>query len=75
MPLSDLVTQLESQARTTRAVVESHDLSDAGQPSPRWDGAPPPALERVLLHLVQEYARHVGHLDVVRELVDGSVGE
>jgi hypothetical protein len=29
----------------------------------------------VMLHLVQEYARHVGHLDIVRELVDGHVGE
>ena len=33
------------------------------------------ALERVLLHLVQEYARHAGHIDIVRELADGSVGE
>jgi hypothetical protein len=27
------------------------------------------------LHLVQEYARHVGHLDIVSELADGQVGE
>jgi hypothetical protein len=46
-----------------------------GEPGPRWDGAPPATLERVLLHLVQEYARHAGHLDVVRELIDGRVGE
>jgi len=32
-------------------------------------------LERVLFHLLQEYARHAGHLDVVRELIDGKVGE
>jgi uncharacterized damage-inducible protein DinB len=29
----------------------------------------------VLAHVVQETARHVGHLDVLRELADGSVGE
>jgi len=29
----------------------------------------------VLLHLLQEYARHAGHVDVVRELIDGRVGE
>jgi Protein of unknown function (DUF664) len=29
----------------------------------------------VLFHLVQEYARHAGHLDIVRELVDGMTGE
>lgn len=46
-----------------------------GQPGGRWDGAEPPTLERGLFHLLQEYARHVGHLDVVRELLDGEVGE
>jgi hypothetical protein len=35
----------------------------------------PPTLGWILAHLLQEYARHVGHLDVVRELMDGSVGE
>jgi hypothetical protein len=29
----------------------------------------------VLLHLVQEYARHAGHLDIVRELADGATGK
>jgi len=38
------------------------------------DGAVP-VLERILLHVLQEYARHTGHLDVVRELLDGEVGE
>jgi hypothetical protein len=75
---SDFVTvaaELDEQAATTRRVVEAHDLADVGAPGERWDGAPPPTLRRVLLHLVQEYARHCGHLDIVRELVDGSVGE
>ncbi len=29
----------------------------------------------VLGHVVQETARHVGHLDILRELADGTVGE
>jgi hypothetical protein len=32
-------------------------------------------LERVLFHLVQEYARHLGHLDIVAELSGGAIGE
>jgi hypothetical protein len=32
-------------------------------------------LERVLFHLLQEYARHLGHLDIVSELADGEIGE
>ena len=33
------------------------------------------ALRFVLLHLVEETARHLGHLDVLRELADGTTGE
>jgi uncharacterized damage-inducible protein DinB len=73
--LADLVQALRDQAARSRAVVEAHDLSDVGRPSERWEGEEPPALERILFHLLQEYARHVGHLDIVRELVDGKVGE
>jgi len=42
-----------------------------GQPGERWDGADPATLERVLFHVVQEYARHLGQLDIVVELATG----
>ena len=32
-------------------------------------------LRWVLVHLIEEYSRHNGHADLVRESVDGSVGE
>lgn len=73
--LEQLTAALHDQAVRTRAVIEAHDLAEAGAPGPRWDGAAPAALERILLHLVQEYARHLGHLDIVTELADGPVGE
>jgi uncharacterized damage-inducible protein DinB len=73
--LGDLVAALHARAARTRAIVESHDLADIGQPGPRWDGADPASLERVLFHLLQEYARHVGHLDIVAELAGGQTGE
>ena len=34
-----------------------------------------PSLRWILVHMVEEYARHNGHADLVREFVDGSVGE
>ncbi|KOT90832.1 Mini-circle protein [Streptomyces sp. NRRL F-5755] len=34
-----------------------------------------PTLMWILFHLLQEYARHAGHLDIARELADGTVGE
>lgn len=35
----------------------------------------PPSLRRILIDMVEEYARHVGHADLIRESVDGLVGE
>jgi hypothetical protein len=70
-----LVAALRERARHTRAVVEGADLAEVGMPGPRWEGSDPPPLERVLFHLVQEYARHLGHLDIVAELGGGPVGE
>ncbi len=73
--LADVLAALAAQAVETRRVVEGHELSEVGRPGGRWEGAEPATLERVLFHLVQEYARHAGHLDVVRELIDGETGE
>ena len=73
--LDHLVAALRVQAGRSRAVIEAHDLAEMGKPGPRWDGADPPTLERILFHLVQEYARHLGHLDIVAELANGQLGE
>jgi uncharacterized damage-inducible protein DinB len=73
--LDELLAALDAQAERSRAVIAAHDLDEAGQPGERWDGDPPATLERILFHLLQEYARHLGHLDVVSELADGQTGE
>ena len=39
------------------------------------DPRPRPTLAWILIYVLQEYARHAGHLDVARELIDGSTGE
>ncbi len=71
----ELLAALHAQAARSQAIIESHDLADVGQPGPRWDGAEPATLERILFHLIQEYARHLGHLDIVAELAGGQTGE
>ena len=70
-----LLADLHAQAARSRAIIESHDLDQVGKPGERWAGADPATLERVLFHLLQEYARHLGHLDIVTELATGSAGE
>ncbi|MER7335231.1 MULTISPECIES: DinB family protein [unclassified Micromonospora] len=72
---ADLMAALRAQGAHTTAVVTGSDLAAVGAPGPRWDGADPATLERVLFHLVQEYARHLGHLDIVAELAGGPTSE
>lgn len=74
-PTEMLLAALAEQGLTTRRVVESHELGEVGRPGPRWAGSEPATLERVLFHLLQEYARHLGHLDVVAELAGGERDE
>jgi uncharacterized damage-inducible protein DinB len=40
----------------------------------RPDPGPPVSLRWVLMHLLEETARHAGHADILRELIDGSTG-
>ena len=40
-----------------------------------WPDGRAPSLRRILIDLIEEYARHVGHADLIRESIDGLVGE
>lgn len=40
-----------------------------------WPDGTAPSLRWVLCHMIEEYARHNGHADLLRESVDGLVGE
>ncbi len=71
----DLVEALRAQGVRTRQIIRANELGTVGKPGPRWDGGDPATLERILFHLLQEYARHAGHLDVVVELAGGPEGE
>lgn len=52
------------------AVIESHALDDVGT---AWFGDEV-NLRWVIVHLIEELARHAGHMDVARELIDGTTG-
>jgi Protein of unknown function (DUF664) len=40
-----------------------------------WPDGRTPSVRRLLMDMIEEYARHVGHADLLRESVDGVVGE
>jgi hypothetical protein len=74
--LADLLADLHAGGRRTRQIVEAASLPDLAATGGRFGGDEPPrTLAWILFHVLQEYARHAGHLDIVRELADGSVGE
>jgi len=73
VPLGQLLAEYEDQSARYRELVATHDL-DAMAKRPNRDGRHVD-LRWVILHLIEETARHNGHLDIVRELVDGVTGD
>lgn len=54
-----------------RFVAEAPDLDVIGQ----VPGYGPISLREVLVHMIEEYARHNGHADLLRERIDGRTGQ
>jgi uncharacterized damage-inducible protein DinB len=71
-PAADLAA-FERECEAARAAVAGHSLEDvvpsrghhAGQVQVRW----------IFVHMIEEYARHNGHADLLREVIDGSTGQ
>jgi len=63
----------ESQRVTERIVADADDLDALAVDPADEDG--PTSLRWILLHLLEEYARHLGHADLLREAIDGTVGD
>ncbi len=72
LPLDEVIRLYEQEAARTRAVFAEHDL-DALMAKATPDH--PLTARWILLHLIEETARHNGHLDIMREMADGSVGD
>ena len=61
----------------SRALVDSA-LADGGLDRAKghhFEGYGTPSLRRILIDMIEEYARHCGHADLIREAIDGRVGE
>ena len=80
LPAETLQQTLDEYEETARQTIEIIDgIADLDQPGPVPKGVPwfPQDIDAwsvrwVLLHLIQETARHAGHADIVRESVDGA---
>jgi uncharacterized damage-inducible protein DinB len=70
--LAEVVRDYELACAEARAVAA--DLPLDALAAVRGEGGDYVSLRWILLHMVEETARHNGHLDVLRELLDGATG-
>lgn len=69
----DLLDLHERACETSRRVLDG--VNDLDQPLARKHHGQVHNVRWVLIHMIEEYARHAGHADLIRESIDGSVGD
>ena len=67
-----LADQFERAVTVSRAAIDGLDL-DRLADRPGVHG--PTTLRWILVHMIEEYARHCGHADLLREAIDGETGD
>ncbi|MFE0517156.1 DinB family protein [Streptomyces sp. NPDC058964] len=71
----DVVAEAWRTWRSEVAFAENFVARARGLDVTGSDGEEPVALREVLVHMIEEYARHNGHADFLRERIDGRVGQ
>jgi Protein of unknown function (DUF664) len=66
----------DAVARSRALVADAVADGGLGRPAAfTWPDGRTPSLRRLLMDMIEEYGRHLGHADLIRESVDGLVGE
>ena len=66
----------DAVARSRSAVTEALADGGMGRLARRtWPDGRSPSLRWIVCHMIEEYARHNGHADLIRESIDGLTGE
>jgi uncharacterized damage-inducible protein DinB len=68
-------SQVQRSRDLLRPLLGRGDEGALGETHPAWGGRGRPSLRWVLVHMIEEYARHNGHADLIRESIDGEKGE
>jgi hypothetical protein len=69
--VASVVAGYQAASAQADAIIAAASLDDPCSAGP---GAEPLPLRWVVAHLLEETARHAGHADILRELIDGSTG-
>ncbi|MFF4778488.1 DinB family protein [Microtetraspora fusca] len=72
-PLAELLADYEAQSDRYRKLVASHDLGTLAKRKIR--SGKEVELRWIIMHLIEETARHNGHIDILREMADGVTGD
>jgi uncharacterized damage-inducible protein DinB len=67
--------RVEASRAVVRAALEGGVDEALAATHPAWGGRGQVSLRWVLTHMIEEYARHNGHADLLRESIDGETGE
>jgi hypothetical protein len=70
---AEVIAFYRQQCAESEAVLDTTPLSAQPRGSHGLEGFEPPNVRWVVLHMIEETARHAGHLDMARELLDGKV--
>ncbi len=70
--LDRLLDEYDEQCQRSREIVAGHQLDELEAWAP--EGIELVSLRWIITHLIEETARHLGHLDAMRELIDGTTG-
>jgi hypothetical protein len=70
IPLAQLLDEYDEECARSNATVASLSL-DAEEQGPYAGKGEAASLRYILCHMIEETARHLGHLDIIRELLDG----
>ncbi|GAA0960037.1 DinB family protein [Kribbella koreensis] len=69
VPLAQLLDEYDEECARSNATIADLSLDALEQGTGDDD---PASLRYILCHMIEETARHVGHLDIIRELIDGA---
>jgi hypothetical protein len=72
LPSAEIIGFYRDQCARSDAVLAVTPLS--APPRGRHGRYEPPDVRWIVLHMIEETARHAGHLDIARELIDGQTG-
>ncbi|MEZ5297044.1 MAG: DinB family protein [Ilumatobacteraceae bacterium] len=70
---ADLRALFDTAVDRSRAIAAAHDLDDVA--AHRGADGAPCTLRWIYVHMIEEYARHCGHADLIRESIDGTTGD